>query len=351
MTTKCADWINVKEYVELENYLIYLKGSGYLSSDGIYCVDKTTGKRELLLDVSGGSWNENNLYPEITSDLSIENLCGVGDTLYVFCREYYLKINLETKEIEQEDVFAETSGHPFGRAYGRLLMHAEKLNAQCNEEYLLYQVSNTMYLVNQKTGKTDKVRDNNKKEINAYSYRLWKDKIYYISCENVYEYDIKSKKTVLLYEPKNDSVGRIDLFKIAAETINYDETATGFFGDKMYLAYYDEEENVQKIAVISLDGSGDVEELELDTFVDPEEITHKLLHRGFLYYGTEGSETKILRYDLMDEKEEDLEEEFPDMGTLQVVGQWIYFADNEVEGEIHRIPIDGGDCVRVKVKE
>ena len=37
MTTKCADWINMNKYVELEHYLVYIKDNGHNSDNGVYC--------------------------------------------------------------------------------------------------------------------------------------------------------------------------------------------------------------------------------------------------------------------------------------------------------------------------
>lgn len=37
-------------------------------------------------------------------------------------------------------------------------------------------------------------------------------------------------------------------------------------------------------------------------------------------------------------------------GTLQIVGEWLYYQDNGGENT-HIIPLEGGDCIRVKVKK
>lgn len=356
MTTKCADLINVKKYVELEHYLVYVKGDSIFCGEGIYCVNKETGKRELLLDVRHGTVEE---YGKIQKDLCIENLCGVGNTLYVFCENYYLKINVFTKEIEQQDVFA---GDTRSMVW---TPNATKLYPQCNEKYLVYRVSNTLYLVNLITGKTEKVKNTSGKEIYAgSSYRLWEDKIIYIYDGKIYVYDIKTKKSAMLYEPL-DGWG-VSLFGMNEQTINYDESTVDFYEDTLYLAQYDEEEYVHKIAIISLDGSGDVEELELDIMTDAEEITTKLIKDGCLYYVTANEEAQIVKYDLRSQEETILEEGsqcvisessggfrkriFYTAGSIQIVGNWLYYQDNEGENT-HRIPIDGGECVNIKVKK
>ncbi len=369
MTTKCTDWINVNGYVELDHYLVYLNGSYQLSVNDLYCVEKETGKRELLLD-TGSDWSnlrENSDMRNLARGwkLCIENLCGVGDVLYVFFSDYYVKINVATKEMEEGELISEkelnNARGVFGGIIGRSLVHsltATKMNVQCNGKYVLYNMDNTMCLMDIATGKSIKVVDDNKNKIFANSYQFKGDKIYYETMQEIRVYDLISKKTKSLYVlPEGVCVS---LFDVNSCTLNYDESTVDFYKDIMFLALYDEEEYVHKIIEVSLDGSGKVKEMELCSSTDLEEITRKLIKDGSMYYVTENEEAMIVRYDLESGEELILEEDSLCVseegrnsymaGSIQIVGSWLYYQDNESENT-HRIPIDGGDCVRVKVKE
>lgn len=353
---KCADRINIKEHIELKDYLVYISGRGELTA-----VRKDTGVEKSIFAEREDEMDIHTFKVELSSSRG-GNICGYGKYLYVFDKENdtIYKIDVDTDERTDIDLMSGGNSMIFFPISGT------DFRPQCNDKYLLYTVESKSYVVNLETESTSLV-----KKANFWSnLRLLEDRIYYIEDKKVYFYDIETKKAKKLFEiPGTEDEEEFSFaFPLGigdSHKWGYDDAVGEIYDGRLFASGYNEEEDEHRYYEIDLK-IGKIEENPLEVEADTTECGAKVMKYGSLFYTTENDEPMLVRFNMLTGESMVLEEDTLCVdsytsgglfrsstsyttGEIAIVGQWLYY-ESPQDDRIHRVPIEGGNHVVLKKK-
>lgn len=128
----CADQIHVRQnYVEVDNYLVYLEGGMYTPCNGesrvLYRVDKSTGERELLVEIEA--------IDKENREKCIKGFCGYGQVIYLLMvpdsYEHY-----EDKDVAIYQIDVETG--TIVEFYRQVYQGMVKYTLQCSRQFAVF---------------------------------------------------------------------------------------------------------------------------------------------------------------------------------------------------------------------
>lgn len=343
---KCADKINVKEHIELKDYLVYISGTEEMTA-----VRKDVGG-EKTISVENRRLKLSSLE---------QNICGYDKYIYVFDEENDIiqKIDVDTDERIEIDLM---SGGDSYMIWGS----RTNFEPQCNDRYLLYKSERKYYVVNLETESTSLVR---KAEFWS-GLRLVGDKIYYIENKKCYVYDIATKKSKKLFEipgteDEEEFSFEFPLGVVGSPYSGYEVPVGEIYEGKLFASGYNEEEDEHRYYAIDLK-TGKIEKNIMEVEADTTECITKVMKYGNLFYATGNDEPMLVRFNMLTDESMVLEEDTLCVesrtsgglfrsstsyttGEIAIVGQWLYY-ESPQDDRIHRIPVEGGNHVVLKEK-
>lgn len=307
---KCADTIGIKKYIELDNYLVYSD-----ENNNLVKISKATGEKS-----------------SVGLEADIDKCKGWGEWIYYYFSADTMfelfRFNVETSYTERIEFEKEIC-----------------VDFQMNDEYLIYFVDDDSALMcfNLIDETTQSIETNDGVPFSKQFY-LVGDKIYCNMLEALHEYDLKEEKDTILQEIDEEYVN--DFLKST-----YGRTS--FFGNKLYtvssILGYDGEPG---ICICNMDNP---ESLEIINLPENSQIVSGY---GKVCYVTEDDEAILSCYDTKTNTTAIIMENCPVVWSyeqgrvfkkktyaciesdMQIVGKWLYYAENDSEDTIGCISLE-----------
>lgn len=288
ISRECADVIKTEDYIELDDYLIYLQ-------------------ENKLVRVSKGTGEEKDIAEDIALDFKY-NVCAWRDRVYFADyangAECICSINVQTLEKEK----IECIGKRAERTTDRKL--------QANDKYLLYSsfVENKRRIVcydlkNKTTTLLSLLHPVNKYEMEESNFYLAGSDLYFkVLFSGVYKYNLLSKEMVCIQENLDISESSFLNDEVKChEGILYSIDTLGIQSNR--LVYFIDLENPLSLQRVKLPGNKD---------------TEYHFCNGKVYYVTADAESEFGYYDIKTKRHTVIMKNCPLVGSHQDGGKWVY---------------------------